>query len=83
MPVRRSRGEGGKRPDTIIIEGRAYSWRAILELRRQQIEAWKAARPEQPALFDLKTDCRPKVERTATGRYSEPTLLSILDGAGG
>ena len=32
-----------KRPDTIMIEGRAYSWRKILELRRAQIEAWKAA----------------------------------------
>ncbi len=37
-----------KRPDTIIIEGRAYSWRVILELRRAQLEAWKAAQP-QPA----------------------------------
>lgn len=72
-----------KRPDTIIIEGRAYSWRVILELRRAQIEAWKAARPNQPALFELKEDCRPKADRTAAGRYAEPTLLSILDGAGG
>ena len=28
-----------KAPDTIMIEGRAYSWRAILELRRNQIAA--------------------------------------------
>jgi hypothetical protein len=72
-----------KRPDTIIIEGRAYSWRVILELRRAQIEGWKAARPEQPALFELALDHRPRCERTAAGRYREPTLLSILGDAGG
>ncbi len=43
-----------KRPDTIMIEGRAYSWRAILELRRAQIQAWKAAQPHQHALFELR-----------------------------
>ena len=53
------------RPDNIIIDGRAYRWRDIVELRRQQLEAWKAARPEQPALFALKADSRPAVERTA------------------
>ena len=45
-----------KRPDTIMIEGHAYSWRVILETRRAQIEAWKAARPQQPALFELRED---------------------------
>jgi len=83
MPVRRSRGEGGKRPDTIIIEGRAYSWRAILEARRAQLEAWRKAQPQQPALFTLREDCRPKAQRTAAGRYKEPTLLSIIGDAGG
>jgi hypothetical protein len=72
-----------RKPDTIIIDGRAFSWRRIVELRRAQIEAWKKAQPDQPALFDIKTDCRPKAECTAAGRYCEPTLLSILDGAGG
>ena len=70
-----------RRPDTIIIDGRAYSWRRIVELRRAQIEAWKAARPQQPALFQLKDDSRPKAERTATGRYQEPTLLALLQDA--
>lgn len=28
-----------KAPDTITIEGRAYSWRAIRELRSKQIAA--------------------------------------------
>lgn len=68
-----------KRPDTIIIEGRAYSWRAILELRRRQIEEWKKSRPVQPVLFDLKEDRRPHSERSPAGRYCEPTLLSWLN----
>jgi hypothetical protein len=29
---------GGRRPATIVIAGHADSWRAILKLRRQQIE---------------------------------------------
>ena len=63
------------RPDTIVIEGRAYRWRDILEMRRQQIAAWKAARPDQPALFALKEDCRPATQRTVAGRYHEPSLF--------
>ena len=55
------------RPDKIIIDGRAYRWRDIVELRRQQLEAWKAARPEQPALFALKEDSRPAAERIGSG----------------
>lgn len=66
------------RPDTIIIEGRAYRWPDILEMRHQQIAAWKAARPDQPALFPLIDDARPKAERTADGRYKEPTLFNCL-----
>ena len=49
-----------KAPDTIIIEGRAYSWRVLLELRKAQLDAWRKAKPSQPKLFDLKKDCRPK-----------------------
>jgi hypothetical protein len=71
-----------KAPDTIVIDGRAFSWKRLLELRREQLEAWKAAQPRQPALFELKDDSRPAAERTATGRYQEPTLLSILRDAG-
>ena len=63
------------RPDIIVIDGRTYRWRDIIELRRQQLEAWKAARPQQPALFALKDDCRPAAERSAAGRYREPSLL--------
>lgn len=34
--------------------------------------------PVQPALFELEEDSRRKPERTATGRYAEPTLLGRL-----
>lgn len=67
-----------RKPNTIIIDGRAYSWKRLCEQRRAQIAAWKASRPVQPALFDLKNDSRPKPERTAAGRYAEPTLLDRL-----
>jgi hypothetical protein len=66
------------RLDTVMIDGHAYRWRDIVELRRQQLEAWKAARPEQPALFTLKLDCRPVADRSAAGRYREPSLLDAL-----
>ena len=72
-----------KTPDTIIIEGRAYSWRAIVELRRAQLEAWRKAQPKQAALFDLKQDRRPTCERTAAGRFREPSLLAAIRDAGG
>lgn len=36
-----------------------------MQIRRQQLEAWKAAQPQQPALFTLKDDRRPDPERTA------------------
>jgi hypothetical protein len=61
--------------DAVIIEGRAYSWRALCELRKAQMDARRAARGSQPALFELKEDRRPSSERTAAGRYHEPTLL--------
>jgi hypothetical protein len=66
------------RDDIVIIEGRAYSWRALIELRRAQREAAKAARGTQLTLFEMKDDSRPKHERTATGRYTEPGLLDRL-----
>ena len=67
-----------KMPDRVMIEGRAYSWKAILELRRAQLEEWKASQPRQAALFELKEDRRPAAERNAAGRYQEPTLLAWL-----
>jgi hypothetical protein len=65
-------------PDMIIIDGHAYSWRRLCELRRRQIEDWKAAHPCQPALFEMQDDRRPAADRTAAGRFSEPSLLEWL-----
>ena len=31
------------KPDTIIVDGHAFSWQQLCELRRQQLEAWRAA----------------------------------------
>ncbi len=70
-----------KAPDTFVIDGRAYGWRRIAELRREQLKARKASQPHQPTLFDLKDDCRPASERTTAGRYQEPTLLAFLQDA--
>ena len=64
------------RPDTILIGGHAYSWQEICELRRRQLEARKASQPRQLALFELKDDSRPVAERTASGRYLEPSLFA-------
>ena len=63
------------KPDILIVDGHAFSWQRLCELRRQQIEAWKKSEAHQPALFELRTDCRPRAERTAEGRYREPSLL--------
>lgn len=68
------------KPDVLLLDGRAYSWRAIVEARRQQLESWRAARGTQPALFELKDDMRAAVERTAAGRYAEPSLLDWRGG---
>ncbi len=63
------------RPDKIVIDSRAYRWRDIAELHRQQLEANKAG---TTGLVRLKKDSRPAAERTVAGRYREPTLLDAL-----
>jgi len=68
------------KPDTIVIDGRGYSWQQLCELRRQQLEAWRAEQARQLALFELHDDCRPQAERTAAGRYLEPSLLDGIRG---
>jgi hypothetical protein len=40
--------------------------------------ALRAARPTQLALFELKNDTGPVAERTAAGRYEQPSLLSLI-----
>jgi hypothetical protein len=67
-----------RKPDTLIVDGRKLSWRRLVELRRQQLEAWQAEQARQLALFELKHDCRPNPERTAAGRYQEPTMLERM-----
>ena len=66
------------KPDIIVVDGHAFSWQRLCGLRRAQLEAWRVAQGAQPALFDLKDDCRPAAERTADGRYREPTLLGLI-----
>jgi hypothetical protein len=67
--------------DVFMLDGRAYSWRQLCELRRQQLEAVRKARGVQPVLFELREDHRPARQRTASDRYAEPGLLDWPDQA--
>lgn len=58
----------------IEIDGKRYLWHDLLELRREQKKA--RAQAQQPVLFELKNDSRSVSERTAAGRYLEPSLFS-------
>lgn len=68
-----------KAPDTIVIDGRAYSWRALCEQRRQQLEAWKAAQPGQPVLFELKNDSRRRRNAPRLGATANPHCSLLRD----
>ncbi|HVB80427.1 MAG TPA: hypothetical protein VNE82_10860 [Candidatus Binataceae bacterium] len=57
---------------TIEIDGKRYAWRDILALRREQRQR---GRVSQPTLFELKEDAQPPAQRSAAGRYAEPTLF--------
>lgn len=63
--------------DVFMLEGRAYSWRTLRELRRQQLDAIRKSRGAQTVLFELREDHRPESQRTASGRYAEPSLLDF------
>jgi hypothetical protein len=65
--------------DTLMVDGRAYSWRRLCELRRAQIEAQNRERLRQLALFELHDDSRPVTERTAADRYQQPSLLDLTN----
>jgi hypothetical protein len=53
----------------LVIDGRLYRWKDILELRRAQLAAAGATQASQLALFaTLHDDRRPPAERTASGR---------------
>ena len=68
------------KPDILYVDGHAFSWRRLVQLRREQLEAWKDSEARQLALFDLRTDCRPRSERSAAGRYREPSFLERMRG---
>jgi hypothetical protein len=60
----------------VVIDGKLYRWKDILELRRAQLAAAGAAQASQLALFaTLHDDRRPPCERTASGRYLRPGLF--------
>jgi hypothetical protein len=61
-------------PRFIDIDGKPYLWRDLLRFRQEQLAAARQA--EQPALFELREDCRPPAERSAAGRYREPSLFA-------
>jgi hypothetical protein len=63
-------------PKFIEIDGKRYLWRELLQLRREQLKAF--ARAAQPPLFELRVDRRPEQQRTAAGRYREPSLFAQL-----
>ncbi len=66
-----------KRTATLLIDGKPYHWRDLLKMRREQLE--QSRRPDQAALFALKDDRRPASERTAAGRYAQPSLFTLLE----
>jgi hypothetical protein len=64
-------------PRYIVIDDKAYLWRDLVRMRRQQLQAVIKAR--QLTLFELKEDTRPETNRTAAGRYLEPSLFALLE----
>jgi hypothetical protein len=67
-------------PRFIVVDGKRLLWRDILKLRRAQRKESAAA--AQPDLFELVDDRRPPAERTAAGRYLEPSLFSFSEREG-
>ena len=62
-----------EKPKIILIGGLAYCGRETCQLHRQEHDEWNAAQPRQLALFEIEDDRRPATERSAAGRYAEPT----------
>ena len=61
-------------PKFIEINGKRHLWRDLLQQRREAKQA--CADVVQPALFELHEDRRPPADRTAAGRFQEPSLFS-------
>ncbi len=59
-------------PKYIEIDGKWIAWRDLLKLRHEQK---KSAQKSQLTLFEMRDDTRPKSQQTASGRFSEPTLI--------
>lgn len=64
----------------IEIDGKRHLWRDLLHRWREQKQAH--ANAVQPALFELHEDRRPPADRTAAGRYQEPSLFSFPEREG-
>ena len=64
-------------PRFIEIDGKRHLWRDIVKFRQEQRRA--AAKAQQPPLFELRDDCRPATDRSAAGRYREPSLFSVIE----
>ena len=62
------------KPDILIVDVRAYSWRRLCDLRKAQLEAWRSAQAQQPTLYELREDSRPACERTACPALSLSSL---------
>jgi hypothetical protein len=69
------------KPETLVVDGRGFNWQRLCELRRQQLDAWRASQAQQLTLFAMREDCRPDSERTSAGRYEAPTMLELMRGA--
>ena len=61
----------------LVIDGKLYRWKDILELRRAQLAA-RRSRTSKPdgVICNLHDDRRPPAERTASGRYLQPGLFA-------
>lgn len=56
----------------IEIDGKRYAWRDLVARYREQA---KRERAPEPTLFEMKEDVRPASQKTAAGRYAEPSLF--------
>ena len=56
----------------IEIDGKRYAWRDLVARYREQA---RRERVPEPTLFEMKEDVRPASQKTAAGRYAEPSLF--------
>ena len=61
-------------PRYLLLDGKAYIWRELVKMRREQLRA--IAKVRQLTLFELREDARPESHRTAAGRYLQPSLFT-------